>query len=272
MTAEDLVQETAAIVLTKAPPMATDEDLYRWSLAVARHLHIDSVRKRKRVTTVAVPDRPDAADVEHAVVQRLRLSAIADALTRLSTAERAALTAEAPIDADRRARVRTNVRRLRARARLLQLAGPRGLAGLGPIATLRRVLQRADRWVVPAAAAAVVVPVVVGLGPWLGGRDGTTPARPLVTPQLSVVVPVGPVKGATLESKVANGSAPLPPDPAITSRVFEPVTGQRLSVTREPIAEDDPRRHTLTVCTGAGDVPVLGPYADICVEAPTFVL
>src|SRR5439155_1193170 len=135
--AEDLVQETAAIVLAKAPPMATPDDLYRWTRRVAIRLHIDGIRKDQRVRIAAIPDAPDGTDVEHTVAQRIRLSAIASAVGQLSPADRDALITELPTGSERRQQVKHNVRRLRARARVMQLAGPQGLAGAAPITWLR---------------------------------------------------------------------------------------------------------------------------------------
>jgi hypothetical protein len=274
MTAEDLVQETAAIVLAKAPPMATTDDLYRWARRVAIRLHIDAVRKNSRLSDAAIPDRADGHDVEHAVAQRMRLAAVVVAAEQLSTEERGALLADAPAGAGRREQVRHNVRRHRARARLLELVGTNGLGALGaPLGVLRRLASRLGRAGTTAAAVAVAVPLVMALAPLL---------RPHADPHLSTRVDqtrfdnhTRPASGAapmSAERAAATGGAgvatrQLPPAKVTTVRPL----GQEVRVKNEPVAPDDPRRHSLTLCSGAGTAPVVGPYDDTCVRVPTFI-
>jgi RNA polymerase sigma factor (sigma-70 family) len=117
--AEDLVQETAVRALQAAVPFDSADDLFGWSLVVARRLAIDAHRRHRLILDVDVPDRAGPHIVDRQVEARLSLEAVAAALAELSPRDRRALLAV--VDGtgdDRREAVRINVQRHRARARL----------------------------------------------------------------------------------------------------------------------------------------------------------
>jgi hypothetical protein len=282
MTAEDLVQDTAVIVFAKAPPMRTADDLYRWSRQVAIRLHIDGIRKDHRIVDLEPPEQADATDIEHVVVQRLRLAAVTEAVKGLSAADRHALMAEAPIGADRREQVRHNVHRHRLRTKLVKLAGPHGVPVLaGPAALARRFVARFARLPRGAVVAAAVLPVAlagVAPVPWLsaGGGSTTASAHTAASASLEPAAPAVVQAGIAAHAPAAatpatvHRVAPHPSPVALARTVIavQPVASESVSVTKEQIPEDDPRRETLGVCTGAGEVPVIGAYDDVCVRAP----
>ena len=146
--ADDLVQECALRVLQHAVEWETPDDLARWCTTVVRNLHVDLVRRRSALPLSEAHEQPTGADVERDVTARLAFAELRRVWPQLSARDRACLTDTGPAPADRRAAVRENVARHRARQRLSAL--------MRTSLSLSAVLAVLRRWSRPAAAGAVV--------------------------------------------------------------------------------------------------------------------
>jgi hypothetical protein len=138
---EDAVQETAARVVAKEVRFTNADDLGRWAVVVAYRVAVDMIRKERRSTTLAA-EPVATTDVPSEALNRYWLSAVRRAFPHLPHAEREALVDNA-VHADRRAAVRTAVRRHRARAHLMEIAKSLGatvawLLGRGSVRRPRR--------------------------------------------------------------------------------------------------------------------------------------
>lgn len=146
--ADDLVQECAVRVLQHAVEWDTPDDLARWCTTVVRNLHVDLVRRRGALPLTDAHEQPTGADVERDVTARLAFAELRRVWPQLSPRDRECLTDNGPAPADRKAAVRQNVARHRARQRLSAL--------MRTSLSLSAVLAGLRRWSRPAAAGAVV--------------------------------------------------------------------------------------------------------------------
>ena len=160
-TAEDAVQETALKVVRAEVAFDGADDLFRWASVVAWRVAVDASRKQRRVELTALPDRPGPTNVALQVEQRTAVEAVGAGLRRLSAADRRALL-DAPARGtglSRQEAVRLNVRRHRARARLLALL--EGMVGVLGWLSVRRHPKMAR--LAPVSAAMVVPLLSTGL-------------------------------------------------------------------------------------------------------------
>jgi DNA-directed RNA polymerase specialized sigma24 family protein len=123
--ADDLVQDTAVRALQTGVVFDSAEDLFRWSLVVARRMAIDAHRHQQFVVDIDLTDRASPDLVDRQVEARIVFEAVAVAIRQLSAADRRALLQVVDDEAavDRRDAVRMNVQRHRARARLRAKVG-----------------------------------------------------------------------------------------------------------------------------------------------------
>jgi hypothetical protein len=78
---DDLLQEVAARILASDVAFESAADLLPWASTVIRRLHIDHVRKAKRLALDGqVPDVRGSTDVERTVAARMELSSVAEVL------------------------------------------------------------------------------------------------------------------------------------------------------------------------------------------------
>ncbi len=180
---EDVVQEVAYRALSHAVPFDTPEDLYAWSAAVARRLHVDLVRAQGRTTGGdGLSLLAATTDVEHEVERRIVLERTLAALATLGEADQAAILEPAPAATSTREATRYAVRRHRARKRL------RGMikGGLGWAAVLRAI-RRAGEFNLVTVTATALLAVPALLVAVLPGGD---PARPAPGAAPTFVSPV----------------------------------------------------------------------------------
>ncbi len=92
--AEDITAETFARAITGKSPLVT-ATVKGYLLTIARNLHLESLRKRKRLMEVP-PDLPDpGADLEHAVSSKTELEDVQEFLQTFPEADRSALVLRA---------------------------------------------------------------------------------------------------------------------------------------------------------------------------------
>lgn len=88
--AKDITAETFARVLTGKAPLVT-ATIKGYLLTIARNLHLESVRRRKRFTELT-PELPDSAqNLEHVVSHKTDLEAVQVYLQTFPEVDRAAL-------------------------------------------------------------------------------------------------------------------------------------------------------------------------------------
>lgn len=172
---EDVVQETAVRVVENSVVFSDTEDLLRWANVVAWRIALDARRRKKLPIDpeASLDTQPAAEDVAHAALARYTVDKLATAFGALTPREQQALSViGTDSTGSRKADVRLNVRRLRARARLRGLMD--GLAGV--VIGLRHAWRPRRPPIVVAAAVPVVLVAALALphmrGPALGdGRD-----------------------------------------------------------------------------------------------------
>src|SRR4051812_25846034 len=145
---DEIVQETAARVISTQVPFDDADDLFRWASVVSGRLAIDLRRRGARLSDDEVPERADAVDVAMAAEHRVVLSVVRDRLPDMSESDREVLLSnfhDGPAH-PRRESVRIAVARHRARNRLRLLL--EGLAGTAIFGWIRR--NRV--WTAPAEA------------------------------------------------------------------------------------------------------------------------
>lgn len=263
--AEDLVQECAVRVLTSGVSWQDEEDLLRWCNTVTRNLHVDLLRRPRPapIDDHSLLELPTSQDVHRSVNARLLLEELRSAWPRLSHRDRevltdAALGYPAP-HADRKAAVRVNVARHRARQRLgTMLQGALGLSALAA------AVRRAGRVTVPTATLLSSALVALALGEAHVGSTETRQPRSvvLVTPgTISAHLPTGRPAGQLAPSPtvaaptrarvtVSRGSSPPP------VQVVLP-TGDGVALGHHPRTPGEP-----LLCLW--DLPVVG---DACAPA-----
>jgi hypothetical protein len=250
------VQETALRAVRDRVPFSSADDLLRWASTVGLRLATDVKRRRRFIDPAPVPERECPHDVGATVERRLTLAAVADALTRLSDADRSAILAPSAEGAvrTRRESVKQSVARHRARGRLRALV--EGLVVLVGWLVRRCRASLPTRAVL---AAALILP-----GVWFIAGGGHPPSHP------------APAQGRApwvVESGRASGAVPLrtPPAPrggVVTPRPARgspapgsaPVAGRGV---RASIAHTTPTGHTVRVFTRPAEA---GDHV-LCVKA-----
>ena len=174
-SAEDATQEAGSRVLANGIGFVDADDLRRWVQTVAWRVAIDESRRLARSDGAGnVVDMASFQEVPAEVENRLRLAATSKAWRALSPADRKAILGEGDEFAtlSRKEAVRLNVRRHRARARLLALV--EGVAAI--VVVSYRRFRRA-----PAVAVlATVLPIKALVLPFVSDApsdgDGATSA------------------------------------------------------------------------------------------------
>jgi hypothetical protein len=209
---DDVLQETAIAALRRQVPFTTEDDLLAWCTVVARRLAVAEHRRGGRTALLSAgpPEVAAGVHVEREVLARLDLDRVVEAARRLAPAERAALGSVVAV-ADRREAVRLNVRRHRARQKLVALAG-----GFGLVATLFGVLRRLRSLspvAVPIAASVVIAGALAALDGLEHGRPGPADRRVVSDAERAATVHAPAVSLAPAESAtiVADGPASTGP-------------------------------------------------------------
>jgi len=119
-TAEDVVQEVAARIVSADVAYRSVDDLMPWAATVARHLLFDHRRSEARRPTVTLEDAPSPVEFDDLLEHRRRLAAVVTCWSQLSDQDRQALSAPftGARPTSRAEGVRWAVRRHAARARL----------------------------------------------------------------------------------------------------------------------------------------------------------
>jgi DNA-directed RNA polymerase specialized sigma24 family protein len=194
--AQDITQEIGLRLLTVDVHYQSLDQLLPWCLTVARNLHIDGHRRAARyVVTDSVVDAPSHEDVPTTVEDRVRLERTLRCFALLAPGDRQALR-PIPLGVQTRTRkeaVRDNVRRLRARQRLLRMVEGGVAALLGLLSTRTRSVK----WNV--AVCAVALPVALAawsqvqrapFDPLVLTQDGSqSPAAAVARPSARTVPP-----------------------------------------------------------------------------------
>jgi hypothetical protein len=248
-TAEDISQlvATRGYIRARTIPFPSEPDLLRWGLAVARNLVIQDARRRSRLATEPVPDRPSADDVERRVQHRLALEEVAHHLSNASPSDRQALSAglRGTPPASRREGLALGLRRHRLRKRLLGFV--EGL--LAGAARWRDWLFEAGT--APAAGVAAVVAsasIMAALSALGGGSGRPAELRPhSALPGLTAAV--------TAERPLP-GRPRQPPTRALPPRVSSGAAERRV-VTVVPIGVADHPAATAKVYRGAPADPLI---------------
>jgi hypothetical protein len=169
---DEIVQETAARVISNAVRYDDADDLFRWAAVVGGRLAIDVRRRGARLSDGELPDRADTVDVAMAAEHRVVLGAVRNRLPELSARDQEVLLSsfhDEPVPS-RRESVRLAVARHRARNRLRGLLD--GLAGSAIFLWVRRnrvwsaPVEAMSYAAVPAAAC-----LLITVGAW------TAPSR-----------------------------------------------------------------------------------------------
>lgn len=255
---DDVLQETALAAWRGGVAFHDEAHLLAWATTVSRRLAIGDYRRRRRLES-GEPLETIVDDLEAQALARLDLGRVLTAIGDLSPQERIDLVATAPTQVDRKEAVRVNVRRHRARQKLLLLVG-----GLG--SALGLVVRRL-RLVAPAPVA-VLSAVVAVLGFVAGGitpGGGHEPLRPEVevhlttpvAPPAAVNEPVAPAAAAGPTAAV-DGPPRRAPAPAIgpsggAGVIVDPPGGlvEEGRLVARPRAEDEP-----TLCAQVLGEPV----------------
>jgi hypothetical protein len=261
--ADDLLQDVAIRALRQTDRFESDEHFGRWCRRVALNLHVDGVRRRRRLSPLPPPDAPSSEDTAIAVERRIALRRLAAGVAELSVEERRLLFEPARA-ASRQEAVRLAVRRHRLRARLAALVD--GMAA--GVAFVRRLPRTFRSPVNAGLVAAPVVFVALLLGPLATTPGEEIPHTPQ-GPHASDVLPVAasqatPPGSSPTGSRVPSpGPAPRRAYPVTTS----PPTGSsvrtiiRVDAAGQPFAVRQwPNNDALRVCTGG--------LADACVSHP----
>jgi hypothetical protein len=249
--------------LRQTDRFVSEEHFGRWCRRVALNLHVDGVRRRRRLSPLPLPDAPSSEDTAITVERRIALGRLAAGVAELSADERRLLF-EPARTTSRQEAVRLAVRRHRLRARLAALVD-----GMAAAIAFVRHLPRTLRS--PVKAGLVAAPVVFAallLGP-LATAPRTEIPHPPAGPHPNDVLPVA------ASQATAPGSSPaVPPamSPVPAPRPAHPVTASaptgslvrtivRFDAAGQPFAVRQwPNNDDLRVCTGG--------LASACVSHP----
>jgi hypothetical protein len=220
---DDVTQEVAVRALRGSRRFVSQEHFVRWCCRVAMNLHIDAVRRQRRLSPHPPPDVPALQDTAGAAVHRMALDALAAGVAELSPEERQLLLDPQPADSRREA-VGLAVRRHRLRARLATLVD-----GLAAGFAVLRVRRAAPSPSTAAKVGLVAVPVVAGLlivpltvGPRSAPSADIAPSTRSVT-----VLPARPTTSVGAGSASRSPSAGEGARPPATTRTPTPPPASR---------------------------------------------
>ncbi|MEY2421961.1 MAG: hypothetical protein QOI95_2028 [Acidimicrobiaceae bacterium] len=234
---DEIVQETAARVISTGVRYDDADDLFRWASVVGGRLAIDLRRRGARLSEDELPDRADTVDVAMAAEHRVVLGAVRNRLPELSLRDQEVLLSSFHDEpaATRRESVRVAVARHRARNRLRVLLD--GLAGSAIFVWARRnrvwsaPVEAISYAVVPTAAC-----LLITVGAWSGlGADRATAAAPSKSAaQIAAVVSVSnPTLAPAPVPTAPSGSAPQSPPRPLSG----PVVQQPYVIIDDPTGE-----------------------------------
>lgn len=244
-------------------PFTDTDELLRWCLTVARNAHVDLHRRQRGIPVEAVPDQAAGTDVAEEVLQRLRLQAVVESWSRLSSTDQRVLleaVEEVPAPPVRRDAVRLYVQRNRARQRLQALTT--ALAGVLLVAgrALRRQLVPLTSGTAVAAAAITCLAVA--------------PGASLAEPPLKLAPDHASAREVASVSDREATTTHAPGRPATHARAARPArsTDERLLVSAKVpgghdatvTSHDRPSSTPTLVCVG--DLPAV---PDTCLADPT---
>lgn len=253
---DDVSQQVVLKLLAAGSDAPPADRVKFWALRVARNVVADLYRGKK----LQPGDLPTAplADVEEIALARLRCEAAATAYTTLSIADRQALAD--PAGGSRPLSNRTKLRRSRARRVLRDKAEQT----VGIAFVVRRL-----RWLLaPTSAAAIVVPLCVGLAP-----PAIDPAQGAAPRQETIVVRERPKTQQPVTASVVDQpirSQVLPP-PAAVGRTLAPEYYWRASVDlpdRGPAGYDNFDPHPEEEPPPLACARNLRVADDVCVDHP----
>lgn len=275
---DEIVQETAARVISTRVSYDDADDLFRWAAVVGGRLAIDLRRKGARISGDELPDRADTVDVAMAAEHRVVLGAVRNRVQELSARDQEALlsTFSDTAESTRRESVRVAVARHRARTRLRVLLD--GLAGSAIFVWIRRLrLWSGPAETIAYAAVPAAACLLVTVSAWTGVAQSRADDNASATMLAAQIVPASSsatgstsaapdrnpggsgagVSGAAPSKPVSGLSSPLP------NHVFtidEPAGGQTTAGTRKKEASD----HLWCVTTPA----LSGGLETRCVDSP----
>lgn len=265
--ADDVVQDVAEKLLHCHTEFATADDLYRWARRVARNRRIDLIRRNAHLDTVAGRDVAATESVEETVISRTELAHVARAMAAMRESDRVALLASPTAD-DPAERNRANVRRFRARARLIETMTRVPAVGL----VLGRAARRVRYFAGTAAVTATAALVVVGL-PDVGNKTPAPEENRAFVPPACCRLPENPTR-STAASHAPDAARVRPP--AVESIRPRPVadsgeaavrvplpTGGTVEVSSERVPDSGPGSDPPTACVS--NVPAVGAA---CVDRP----
>jgi hypothetical protein len=255
--AEDVVQEVAIKLMRTPLRSYGEQDVLRWCFRVARNARIDALRRGAALQALdgAAHDQPaSSADVAHIVEQRDRLERALRCIPLLRASDQEALLGDSSRAVDRREAVKLNVRRLRARQRLLEMVG-----GIIAVLAAARPLRAKQP-----AAALLSGSVLLGLLalPAPGRAPGAVaaPPRPLHEAATAAVEAGAPAAPQPEQVEEAAGSA----SSAQPLQVVAPPAVQRSSAQVEVVA---PATGLVVVRVVAEEEPVPGEgHSLVCAE------
>lgn len=262
--AEDLCQDVAEVLLASPGRSFEREDnLFRWARRVVENRHLDIVRHERRQDLGADPvDRCDhRVDVEAHVEHRMLLGAALQAMQALRPADANALLVATPPAVDAAQRNRDNVRRHRARRRLVAALEAAGALGIAVVGRGRRLARR----FMPMAAVALPVVAVVTL---------TTIPSPESRDPSGAVHDVGPIVGADLELSAIDGPtsdleahrAEQARDTANSIARVQALGGRGVGIDHEP--EEDPHTACFRNFPGLPDTCIDRPALPVALDPP----
>lgn len=257
--AEDVVQECALRVIERRVPFADAADLTPWCLRVARNLSVDLSRRQARFAEhEEVLETAAAADVHGEVEARLEWRRVLKAVSALEVIDRDLLldVLHPPVSApDKRATVRANVRRHRARQRLL--AALTAIIGWLGGRRFRPELLLAG----PAVLAALCLPLVTK-----PPAPSTPRPNPGAVASMAVSTPGSHATRPATSPASARSGVPAPRVPAARQPRRDRVLAKATAPTGDGIvigtADRDPAASTAACVEGVPGVP------KICVDYP----
>jgi len=220
---DDVTQEVAIRALSGGRHFVSQEHFVRWCFRVAMNLHIDAVRRQRRLSPHPPPDGPGIQDTAGAAAHRMALDALAAGVAELSPEERQLLLDPQPADSRREA-VGLAVRRHRLRARLATLVD--GLAAGLAVLRVRRAVPSPST---ATKVGLVAVPVVAGLliVPLTAGTR-SSPSKSSVPSASSVAFPLdGPTRSVGAGPTSRSSSTGEGARPPATTRTSTPPPASR---------------------------------------------
>jgi DNA-directed RNA polymerase specialized sigma24 family protein len=232
---DDIAQDVALRALRTPARFESEEHLVAWCCRVGINLHIDSIRRQRRLSPDAPADSAGNYDTAATVERRLALEVLAKGIADLSDDERHLLF-ELERAGSRREAVRLAVRRHRLRARLAALVDGISVGAVG-VALLRRwsrITRSLSRPVKLSLATAPVIAVGLMLGPLTPA--GPSIETPAMSPRSDAALVGAQPPSAAADGRLRPGVVATPTTTA--SRVSAPVAGRKAAIAA-PVAAVD---------------------------------